>query len=531
MLQGFVNVPLEMALGTSSAPVDVQVSGEGGSWVLPAYLVSDGTCRARFAAPLPGRYTYSASTGAQGEITVAPYAGENPLYRHGRLRVAATRRSLEHADGTPFFWLADTWWMGLTTRLDWPRGFHSLVADRVIKGFNAVQMVAGPLPDFDAVTGAWNPQQQNEGGFSWKENWAALNPAYYDDADRRIAALVDAGLLPIIVGMWGYYLPFMGRERAMAHWRNLVARYAAYPVAWCIAGEVNMPTYSLFADQQKAAAARNEQEAGWTEVARMVRHLDPYRNPLTAHPSHPDSRAMLHDESLLDLDLLQTGHGGYQSLGPTVETVQACLAKTPPMPVINSEVCYEGIMGGSWHEVQRFLFWTCLTLGCAGHTYGAQGIWAMNSREERFYGTTPNWGDGFWQDVMHLPGSMHVGMGRQFVLRYPWWKLTPREEPALPEGRLSAFSCGIPGALSIIYLPVGCVANELRGMHNSWATDVAEIALEPGAYRACYLNPRTLEELPIGAAVPGCTGRWTPPPKPSMEDWVLVVENPDALPR
>lgn len=38
---------------------------------------------------------------------------DNPLYVHGFLRVnAATNRYLEHADGTPFYWLGDTHWSG-----------------------------------------------------------------------------------------------------------------------------------------------------------------------------------------------------------------------------------------------------------------------------------------------------------------------------------------------------------------------------------------------------------------------------------
>jgi hypothetical protein len=41
----------------------------------------------------------------------------NPFYTHGPIHVAASHRHFEHADGTPSFWLGDTWWMGLTERL------------------------------------------------------------------------------------------------------------------------------------------------------------------------------------------------------------------------------------------------------------------------------------------------------------------------------------------------------------------------------------------------------------------------------
>jgi hypothetical protein len=68
------------------------------------------------------------------------------LFKHGPIRVAADRRHFEYADGTPFFWLGDTWWMGLSHRLHFPDEFAQLAADRKAKGFNVIQIVAGLIP-------------------------------------------------------------------------------------------------------------------------------------------------------------------------------------------------------------------------------------------------------------------------------------------------------------------------------------------------------------------------------------------------
>ena len=541
MLYAQANVPTEFSLQAAAPYADpfreveleVVFSGPGGEWRVPAFWAGGNAFQVRFAAPEPGRYAYrSLCSNPQdpglhdrsGELEVTPYQGPAELYRHGRLRVAASGRTLEHADGTPFFWMGDTWWMGLTKRLDWPHGFRHLAADRVAKGFTLVQIVAGPLPDFDAETATWHPQQANEAGWPWEQGWASLNPAFYDLADLRLAHLVECGLVPCIVGMWGYYLTFMGVENVRRHWRNLVARYGAYPVIWCLAGEVNMPTYSHFGDRERREADKAAQEEGWTEVARYVRELDPYHNPVSAHPSHPDSRAMLRDDTLLDVDMLQTGHGSYASLRPSVETVCACLAQEPPMPVVNSEVCYENIMGGSQQEVQRFLFWTSLTSGSAGHTYGAQGIWAMSSRDEPFRGTTGSWGDGCWQDVMHLPGSGQVALGRRFFARYPWWRFVPRPEPEVD--RPWTFATGIPGAVAVCYLAANCMERDFHGVHGG------RLTIEPAAhYRAYWFNPRTGADLEIGPVQPGADHLWPVPAKPTMEDWVLVLEDREALDR
>ena len=529
VLRGFTNVPVEVELGPSEAELDVVFAGpDGREWAVPAFLTASGAWRARFAAPEPGTYSYR-TAGAHdraGTIEIEPYEGGSPLYRHGRLRVAANRRTLEHSDGTPFLWLGDTWWMGLTKRLDWPDGFKMLARDRVAKGFNLIQIVAGPLPDFDSEIASFHPQQANEAGWPWEQGWTRINPAFYDLADLRIAHLVESGLVPCIVGMWGYYLITMGTENVERHWRNLVARYGAYPVVWCAAGEVNMPTYSHHGGDIKSEMQMLSER--WADVMRYLREVDCCHNPITVHPGAGiSSRNSLPDESVLDLEMLQTGHSGYASLAPTVNHVNAAVAREPRMPVVNSEVCYENIMGGSQQEVQRFLFWTSLTSGTAGHTYGAQGIWAMSSRDEPFKGTTGSWGDGFWQDVMHLPGSAQVALGRRFFERYPWHLFEPKREPEAEKvGRVSAFATGIAGAVRVYYLAATCMDQSFAGMQ--WL----RVGIEPGAkYRALFFNPRTGAEIEVGPVTPDADGMWPVPGKPTMEDWVLAIQNDEALAR
>ncbi len=536
----FVNKPTELTLTAERAyaepfndvEVDVVFANAAGAlWRVPAFWGGDNVFRVRFAAPQPGRYTWrsdctrpddSGLHGRTGVLNALPYEGSCAMFRHGRLRVAGSRRTFEHSDGEPFLWLADTWWMGLTQRLDWPDGFRRLVEDRVRKGFNTVQIVAGPLPDFCATTATWDRQQANEAGWPWEKDFIRINPAFYDLADLRLAFMIEQGLMPCIVSMWGYYLPFMGVERVKRHWRNLVARYGAYPVTWCLCGECTMPTYARHGTPE-FARDQEIQKSGWTDVARYVRQIDPYGNLLTVHPSS-SGRLSLADETLLDFDMLQTGHGGYPSLKPTADALHAAVTRQPRMPVLDSEVNYEGIMGGSKDEIQRFLFWACVLGGACGHTYGAQGIWAMSSRDEPFKGTTGSWGEGVWQDVMHYPGSAQVGMGAAILRRYPWWRLEPREEPAAVQaGRLHSFSAHIPGELIMVYLPCSCFPSEALGNQPGWGGPFA-LRIEDGvAYTAVYVNPRTGETWPIGAVVPA-DGQWTPPRKPGMEDWLLVLE-------
>lgn len=556
-LTAHVNVPADLVLtpdaGEDAADVDVRFTGPGGAELtLPAFQAGDRSVRVRFAAPAAGawrwesRSTDAALAGIAGVLEVHPYEGGNPLYRHGRLRVAQGQRHLEHVDGSPFLWIGDTWWYGLSSRLDWPSGFGTLLADRVEKGFTLIQIVAGPLPEFPATPeGIWDPGQANEAGWPWEPGWARIDGAFYDRADERIRALVEAGLVPCIVSMWGYYYTLMGEERVRRHWRNLVARYAAFPVVFCVAGEVNLPPASVHLpplptdDPAPMAAARDEQLAGWSEAGVEVRRIDPYRNPLTAHPAHPNVRRVLPDPSSLDIDMIQSSHWSYQVPTPsirdfidqvlgldepirlglegTIALVEEAYAQDPPMVVVNGEPCYEGIMGTNWQDVQRLLFWTGMLSGLAGWTYGAQGIWQMNSSASP--GTIRgSWGTGVWQDAMHYPGSRQVALGRRLLEQVRWWRLRPAvAKHVVDAGRRSAFGA-TSDDVAVYYLASEFVSEEWRGV-KGLAIDVAG---RDGS-QASWVDPRTLREHPIGPVVADPTGRWDVPPTPSMEDWLLVV--------
>src|SRR5207249_6589870 len=139
---------------------------------VPAFWAGEQSWHVRFAPDTTGKFTYRTICsdtnnaelhGQQGELDVAPYSGTNQLYRHGAVRVAADHHHFEQADGTPFFWLGDTWWMGLCRRLRWPEDFQLLTADRVQKGFTVIQIVAGLYPDMPE----FDSRGANEAGFPW----------------------------------------------------------------------------------------------------------------------------------------------------------------------------------------------------------------------------------------------------------------------------------------------------------------------------------------------------------------------------
>ena len=367
----------------------------------------------------------AACTGKRARWTSDPTRGPNRLYQHGPLRVAADHRHLEHADGTPFFWLGDTWWMGLCHRLHWPDEFQALTADRRAKGFTVIQIVAGLYPDMPA----FDPRGANEAGFPWETNYARIRPEYFDAADQRLQHLVATDLTPCIVGAWGYFLPWMGVEKARQHWRYLIARYGAWPVVWCVAGEANLPYYLAKGFPYHDAA----QVHGWTQVARYVRETDPFHRLVTIHPTgigRLSARNAIEDVSLLDIDMLQTPHGQREAVPPTIRTVRESYADRPVMPVINGEASYEMLGDAIPAAWPRAMFWICMMNGAAGHTYGANGIWQCNRRDQP-HGASPHggsYGKIAWNDAMNLPGSGQVALGKKLLEQYPWHQFSPHPE-------------------------------------------------------------------------------------------------------
>ena len=93
---------------------------------VPAFWAGGNRWCFRYASDQPGQHAWRTECsdkanaklhGIEGKIEVVAYTGDNPLYRHGPIRVAKDQRHFAHADGTPFFWLGDTWWKGLCLSL------------------------------------------------------------------------------------------------------------------------------------------------------------------------------------------------------------------------------------------------------------------------------------------------------------------------------------------------------------------------------------------------------------------------------
>ncbi len=482
---------------------------------VPAFWAGGKTWRVRYSSPQIGTHRYrtecsdaanAALHSVAGEVVVTPYTGTNALFRHGPIRIADDRRHFAYADGTPFFWLGDTWWMGLVKRLEWPGDFQQLTADRRDKGFNVIQIVAGLYPDMPA----FDERGLGDAGQPWEKLYARIRPEYFDAADRRIQHLVEQGLTPCILGCWGYHLPWLGTERMKQHWRYLIARWGALPVVWCAAGEQAMAWYNSGSKEAETQQLRRE----WNEVIRSMRATDPFKRLVTTHP-RGNARDEILDPTLLDFEMQQTGHGS-----PTEQHASKALAawnRQPLVPVISGESRYEALeIKPMLHAKEaREAFWAhLLNSGCAGHTYGVNGVWQVNLPNQRF-GKSPtgnDWGGTPWREAMKLPGSTQLAHAKKFLLTLPWHQLAPATNL-------------LTGATSTAITANGRCALAFAAKGQAVSVDLAKLS---GPVTARWFDP-TSGELKVieGSAFPNLGARgFTPPGKNSAgeSDWVLVLE-------
>lgn len=504
--------------GTESLTVEAYWDG-GRHWVV------------RIALPQPGQWkwhTDSRDAGLadqSGTIEVVAPSPEsiaaNPNLR-GHIRIAPDRRHFEYADGTPLFLLADTLWAGNTARCglgDNRNGpFFQHLADRKAKGFTAILMQYfhgyGDYSD--------SPGHRNEGGKPYRDiRTKELNPAHFQSLDLRMKALWDRGFVAAIPATWWgktnrcVFAPEDARRMSA----YCAVRYGAFNAIWSLSGEYQ---YAF-------------KDCGWTPddftaIGEEVQRHNPYRHPLSIHPSgqiswrpphNVQSSLPFHGQSWLDHHWLQTGQS-VDRLFNIVTRLAENRALRPPMPVFCSESYYERADDPETAYHTRWQVWTAMLNGAAGYGYGAQGVWQFLDPAD------PNGETGKatresvpWSEAARLPGSQQVGHARTLLMSLDWWKLQPRRHALQVDGRTNPppgkkdltppQAAASDGGTWVIYVPRGNAARELT---------LKEIRGQDRSAR--WFNPRTGDFHDGSFAVKAAA--LPPRPVPADEDWVLVMD-------
>ena len=405
--------------------ISVTFSGPDGAEVtVPAFWDGGDTWRVRFSPQTAGEWHYTTQAtdidnaglhGQTGRFAAPEYNGDLPLLRHGPIRASADGTHLVHADGTPFFWLADTAWNGVLKAQ--PADWDEYLAERRRQGFTAIQ----------SVITHWRAFPQDAAGetaFTGTEN-IRINPAFYRRFDDKLAAIARYGLVPSPVLVWactphdpGYYLSGADCATLAAY---EVARYAAYRPIWILGGD---------------GEYRGEHAEKWKETGRAV-FGDSGAEPVTMHPRGTNWPGEdLRDEKWLTFHSYQSGHGDsddnlrWLQSGPP-----AANWNIPPVkPVINQEPNYESHLAYhsrqpfSAYQVRRALYWSLLVSPTAGVTYGHHGIWPW-MEEAGVPADHPNSGVApTWREALRSEGAQGVRYLAAFFTAIAWPSLRPAQQ-------------------------------------------------------------------------------------------------------
>jgi len=499
--------------------VDVAFSGPDGALVRrPAFWDGDRIWCVRFTPPAAGTWTFEVSTDdpydsglnrASGEIEARVDPGARGVHQHGFLRAADGGRHLEHADGKPFFWLADTHWRFATERWDesnkpgWASQFRGTVDHRAAQGFTVYQCNLMAFGDGWRTSPAW------ANGNTFEE----LDPPWFRNVvDPRMAYVAEKGLV-IALGISWYGGVDENPEGMARLARYLVARYGAHPMVWTLGGEVAGYDPEL----------RQQRIDGWRQVALAIRDADGYDHPRTAHLTCERPIAPYYQgDDWLTLTLNQLGHGDFDL---DVSHYADHLDKHPGTPLVEGESMYEGLTTAEYNgrrsvtaTMVRHVAYRAMQSGCCGYSYGAQGCWngAWDEQELR----SP-WGSLPWYEGVDLPGAVQLGHLRAFYEALNWTALRPAPECLELESWVN----------ETIYRP-NVSADPARSVVVAFFGEnyrrpggrAAFCGLTDSDYRVRLFDPREGSSRTLVESVAPASGRIELPDLPDEFDWLLVAE-------
>ena len=487
------------------------------------------TWRVRFAPTAPGTWRYRMTCnraddpglhGCEGTLAVAPAAGDNPLFRHGGfLKVSADQRYLTHTDGTPFFWLGDTWWFCPSDKVPFtgstkpgvPSMFKLLVDTRRAQGYTVAHLaLLGKL----TVTGRDSGVDgQYSALFANK-----IEPAYWQAVDDYFRYANDAGIVPVIGFGFHTGLNTPTAEQLEQLWRYVLARYGAFATTWLICGEYNLssgedpahPGQRTFTDVDGARVAK------LLRVGQFIKDHDPYRRAMTVHPWwYGGEQRQAHDQPWYDFILLQGGHG---EAGPPPQFYLDLYRRQPTKPVLEGECTYEGIFGFSDTVVRRNAY-KAIQCGSFGFTYGAQGLWYPTQDEKDK--TFSEWGECVpWWVALARPGGAQLRHLRAAYESVDWWKLAPADvtwqadpKPATDAKMPLPLAKAEGDRTYFVYVPPQPAAGTRFGF----------AAAAKGDYAVTVINPRTGETRRQDQPLAPERGTLWLPALSDAQDWVIIL--------
>ena len=463
--------------------------------------------RVRFSPDQPGQWKFkttcsdAANDGLHnqtGEFICSSPIGLTRFHKHGPVRVAHDHRHLEHADGTPFFWLADTVWTGARAAAlkDW----HAYAGTRAAQRFTVAQWAVAPGEDV-----------KQQCAYSGYPERIAVNPDFFKRLDARLEVLSQAGILSAIAPLVELrsqtnVAPALTDDQAVLLVRYVVARWGAEPVAWLLAFDGENTGKNVGRWKQIGQAA-----FGGRAHAPVV--------------LYPGETQWVFDEFRDQpwVDVL-----GYQTVTDVTEdsikwTVAGPFAgewqKEPNRPLIVFAPCENGVATQSRKrftsdDVRHAVYWGLLQGVPAGVSYAGQGVADWDMSIEPQADRTKGANLPTWRKSMYMPAAKQMSYLAKLMSSVDFWRLRPQpkalaSQPGNESPRKFIAAAGTdPNTLALVYVPED---RTLKAVLNAL----------PQSPSVSWLSPRTGENNPAVAVVGGSSCQF---PTPEPGDWLLVLK-------
>lgn len=437
-----------------------------------------------------------------------------PWQVHGPLRVSKDGHYFEFADGTPWFWLADTAWSlhENMSRADVKIYLNSAAS----ADFNVVQLMS--VNDWALI------HSKNYYGDAPYENHSAakLNLPYWRYLGWVIDQAAQRGLYVLLV----YGAPGRSADHravakspaeAYAYGRALGTLYKSKPnIIWAGGMDVNPDDPRRVGPMGMAGwkAMAEGIADGVNGVDRFDGKADWSTTLMTYHPGWGSSSKWFQKARWLDFNGAQVGVEGDW----IIKTVASDYAKKPAKPIIVIEPSYEdSILSNRSVPVSaaqvRQQAYQSVFAGACGYTYGNSHIYKFDS---------PIKGGGKWRQALSAPGRMQMQFLRRlmepklFQNRVPWPDLIvwSTHHPAPPQqlNRWIAATGAADGSWAMIYSPRGA----------PFTVDLTRFC-GPSVHVRWY-NPRNGHYRPLQSLRNRGKHQFDPPGTPAQgNDWVMIA--------
>ena len=503
---------------------------------------------------------------------------ENPL-RRGFIRPTPNGKAFMYADGTPFVYIADTWWGVPTFRFPWydddlqrdigpEMGFKDMVRYRKNQGYNGIAMIAAhPFwaeDDFPSqyhlddeyntpVRSAWKvagnlskekggrydkaKDMHNEGGRPFclpgkvpghehdLPDLTRINPEYFRYMDRKVDYLNEQGFVPFIEvarrdcsKIWKKYYP----------WPESYARYIMYVFTRYQANNI------LFSPIHFDAYHLSLRSEEFNEPANLVKDtygIPPFGQPMGTNADSSTYKNYGADARWLTFHQIGNNHRTHDSYWYLTQ-----IFRDDDRPALNGEPYYPGFPDDdpaapseTADQYNRSaLYGSFLSGGLAGYIYGVEGLWGCEIDEEARY--------KIW-DALEFRSGKQTPYLLKFIepLGPAYQNLIPDSDMVVPNKTGAtygltgwAYAAAAPEKDILLgYLERGYRATEgvdptrvPEGMYRPPETPRVRSLKNSATYLFQWFDPRGGRWLDEETAVEtNHIGELRLPPQPSDEDW------------